>query len=85
MRNSKMPVTVQRWVDANPHIVESVHTEPDGYSEYGDWSIWCYFKPGWIWENEVHQIHEARARDFLDATKFISRCDCDNCKLSACD
>ena len=81
MKNGNMPVTVQRWIDANPHIVETVHTELDGYSEYGDWSIWCYFKPGWIWDREVHMIHEARAMDFLAATKFIQPCHCDACTI----
>ena len=83
MRTGNSPDTVQRWADANPHIVESIHTEIDGYSEHGDWSIWCYFKPGWIWDGEVHQIHEALARDFLEATQRITKCNCDNCQLEA--
>jgi len=84
MRNSKLPVTVQRWADANPDMVFMIHTEDDGFSEYGDWSIWCYFTPGWINTlDEVHMIHEARACDFFERVKFIKPCDCPGCTFES--
>ena len=83
MHSSKLPVTVQRWADANPHIVQSIHTEIDEFQpEYGNWSIWCYLKPGWIWDGEVHSVHESRAGDFLQAVKSIERCECDSCSVA---
>lgn len=82
MRNSKLPVTVKRWVDANPHIVESVEIEEDEWGEAheGPWSMWIYFQPGWInTATECHMIHEPTAKCVLEHATMIKPCDCDDC------
>jgi hypothetical protein len=86
MRNSKLPVTVKRWIDANPDIVELVDIEDDefGNPNEGPWSMWIYFRPGWINTlTECHMIHEPTAKCVLEQVSMIKPCDCDDCETEA--
>lgn len=80
MHSNKLPKQVQKWVDKHPDMVESIHVELDEFMpEKGPYSIWCYLKAGYICE-EVHQIHEATAKDFMEQTKKIKVCRCEDCE-----
>jgi len=76
MKTPKIPKTVQAWLDSNKSIIDSYHTEDDGYGEdhQGDFSIWCYLKKGYINTlKQTHIIHAATAKQFLEEAKYIKK------------
>jgi len=82
MRNSKIPKTIQRWLDANAWRIDDYHMEEDEFC--GDpgqsWSIWVYLKPGWINQSlEAHLIHESYVKDFMAHAAEVVPCQCDDC------
>ena len=79
MYSQKIPKTVARWAEKNKAIVEKLWVAYDDFEPTkGSYSLWCYLKPGFV-VNEVHQLHEATAKDFLESASEISSCDCDDC------
>jgi len=79
MRNSAIPKTIQKWIDKNKDIICDYHMEDDGFMVNHNYSIWVYFKAGTIFDNDVHMIHEATVKDFIEATKNLSKCSCERC------
>lgn len=79
MHNQNIPKTVSKWAERNTEKVEELWVEYDEFEpEKGSYSLWCTLKPGFI-VNEVHQIHEATAKDFLATASEISTCECKDC------
>ena len=78
MRNSDLPKTIRKWIDANPEKIDEYYMERDEFDgDNNAWSIWLYLKrPYWNKLDEIHMIHEARVVDFMERTRFIERCDC---------
>jgi hypothetical protein len=83
MRTNAIPKTIQRWINANADKVEVTNMEFDewgGPDGCGDWSIWCWLNDGWkIKGFNTHLIHEATAKDFIEQTKNIVPCNCEEC------
>ena len=80
MHNQNIPKTVSRWAAKNQTKVENLWVEHDEFEpEKGNYSLWCTLKPGFV-VNEVHQIHESTAKDFLESASEISPCECNECK-----
>jgi|TARA_R110000751_G_scaffold88998_2_gene175745 hypothetical protein len=83
MYSSTIPKTIQKWLDANADKIDEVDVERDewaGPDGLGDWSIWCWLKLGWKIEGYGgHLIHEASAKDFIEQTKLIVPCECEEC------
>lgn len=80
MRTSAIPKTIQKWIDKNPEIVDEYWMEDSDPDEYGDWSIWLYFKYGYINTcSETHCIHESTVKDFFAHVKCIEKCECEEC------
>jgi len=67
MRNSTIPKTLQKWIDANPEKVEDTYMENDGYGdESHPYSFWLhltdeYFCPAM----ECRTIHEVTVREAM--------------------
>ncbi len=82
MWTSRLPKTVCRWADKNPHIVSNIEVEEDerGARHHGPYSVWVYLKPGWINTlTDCHFIHEATAKYALEVADWIEPCSCDDC------
>ena len=81
MKTSKVPVTIQRWIDKNQSVIDEFWMENDEAGEYSQpWSIWLYFKKGWVNEmTETHCIHESLVRDFMEHTQYMVPCTCHDC------
>ena len=61
-------------VENDPRVKEIWNEGEDGW--------WAYLHPGWIWDGELHCIHEDTIKDVCDALNFaVSPCDCEqSCK-----
>jgi len=55
-------------------IVEEISDERN----MGD-GVWLYFKPGYIWQREVHQIHEDTLAKCKAQFKYVTVCTCEQC------
>lgn len=42
--------------------------------------IWLYLKPGFIWDNSVHVVHENTVKACREALKYVTPCDCAICQ-----
>ena len=82
MRTSKVPVTIQRWIDKNQDLIDEYWIEQDEFGERheGPFSIWRFLTHGWINELDgTHLIHEPCVGGFMDRVPLIKPCDCDDC------
>ena len=60
---------------AQDNRIESAGYEGDS----GESSYWIYLSPGYIWQDEVHFIHETTKRDALSQMDGVSPCRCQEC------
>mgnify|MGYP003628735851 CR=1 FL=1 len=83
MKNRTLPPTIAKWAAKNQNRIDEIEMEFDesGEEHEGPWSAWCYLEPGYMCEiMGTHIIHESTVRMFMDATKHIIPCDCDDCE-----
>ena len=54
--------------------VDMAYADEDGF--------WVELNPGWIWQNEVHFIHEDSANAAIDEFEHnVTRCTCEQCLI----
>jgi hypothetical protein len=77
----KPPVTLKRWIEANPDKVY----EFDCGGGYGTESGFAYdilLRAGWrMGDDHVHTLIEETVKEMLAQLRAVVPCDCDECKV----
>ena len=80
--NERVPISIIRWVDHNPHFGVGIDMEPTGVFEYCPvrnrkievHSMYVYPDIGWTAEDGLHLIHVFSVAEFFSAAPNLEPC-----------
>ena len=79
--NDRVPISIVRWVDNNPHFGAEMDMEASGYYEYCPfkkkeievYSMYVYPDNGWTCE-DTHLIHVYSTAEFFESAPVLEPC-----------